>query len=155
VVNGRERSLAACTVVEADPASKKLPLLPANVAAVLAACGKAKKTLQAPLAGEGLTGPAPGVRLPNGWMVTSANPEAARAVHEIVVCYRGRMSEIVERAALPHQLPVRGAERIAVPGSMSCQDPRSRRWSEYSSRRAIAASANPARSIYDGARLET
>ena len=109
-VNGRERSLAACTIVEADPASKKLLLLPANVAAVLAACGKAKKTLQAPLPGEASIGPAPGVRLPNGWMVPSADPEAARAVHEIVIGYRARMSEIVERAALPHQLPAPVAE---------------------------------------------
>ena len=48
-VNGRNRSLSACTLVEADPASKKLPSPPAAVAAVLAALGKAKRTVQAPL----------------------------------------------------------------------------------------------------------
>ena len=109
-VNGRERSLTACTVVEADPASKKLPPPPASVAAVLAACGKAKKTVQAPLSGAGPAGPARGVRLPGGHMVASADPEAARAVHEIVVSYRARMSEIVERAALPHELPAPGPD---------------------------------------------
>jgi hypothetical protein len=109
-VNGRDRSLSACTVVEADPASKKLPPPPAKVTAVLAACGRAKKTLQAPLPGKEPTGPAPGVRLPGGWMVASADPEAARAVHEIVLGYRARMSEIVERAALPHELPAPGTE---------------------------------------------
>lgn len=109
-VNGRNRSLAACTLVAADPATKKLPPSPDSVAAVLAACGKAKKTVQAPLPEEAPTGPVPGVRLPSGQMVASADPEAARAVHEIALRYRARMGEIVERAALPHELPAPGAE---------------------------------------------
>src|SRR5947207_2489125 len=41
-VNGRTRSLSACTLVEADPASKKLPSPPGSVAAVLAALGKVR-----------------------------------------------------------------------------------------------------------------
>ena len=48
-VNGRNRSLSACTLVEADPASKKLPSPPPAVATVLAALGKARRTVKAPL----------------------------------------------------------------------------------------------------------
>jgi hypothetical protein len=51
-------------------------------------------------------------------MIASANPEAARAVQAISADYRARLQEIVERAALPHLLPVPGAEayRAAGPG---------------------------------------
>jgi len=76
-VNGRVRSVTACAVVDADPASKKLPQPP----------------------------PAVAVRLPGGAVIASANPEAVRAVQGIVADYRGRLKEIVERAALPHDLP--------------------------------------------------
>ena len=48
-VNGRNRSLSACALVEADPASKKLPSPSAAVMAVLTQCGKARRTAQAPL----------------------------------------------------------------------------------------------------------
>lgn len=48
-VNGRTRNMAALRIVEADPAAKKLPPPPAPVAAVLAACGKVRKTIQVPL----------------------------------------------------------------------------------------------------------
>jgi hypothetical protein len=48
-VNGRQRSLAAPRLVEADPAAKKLPALPADVEAVFADCGKARKTMQVPI----------------------------------------------------------------------------------------------------------
>ena len=43
-VNGRNRSLSACMLVDADPASKKLPSPPAVMAAVLAQCGPANGT---------------------------------------------------------------------------------------------------------------
>jgi hypothetical protein len=112
-VNGRNRSLSACTLVEADPASKKLPSPPAAVAAVLTQCGKARRTVQAPLTSatsEAAVGPVPGVRTPMGGMIASANPEAARAVQAITVDYRARLQEIVVRAALPHVLPAPGAE---------------------------------------------
>jgi hypothetical protein len=46
-VSERQRSLSACTLVDADPSAKKLPPLPPQVAAVHAACGKVKKTVQA------------------------------------------------------------------------------------------------------------
>jgi hypothetical protein len=109
-VNGRQRSLAACTLVEADPANKKLPPPPDSVARILAACGKVKKTIQAPIPGHLPAGPVPGVRLPTGRMVPSVVPESALAVHEIVLAYRARFREIVERAALPHILPEPGDE---------------------------------------------
>ncbi len=120
-VNGRDRSLSACALVEADPASKKLPSPPAAVTAVLTQCGKARRTVQAPLlsaTSEAAVGPVPGVRMPMGGMIASANPEAARAVQAITADYRVRLQEIVERAALPHLLPAPGAEahRDAGPG---------------------------------------
>jgi hypothetical protein len=112
-VNGRNRSLSACALVKADPASKKLPAPPAAVATVLSALGKARRTVQAPLlsaTSDAATGPVPGVRTPMGAMIASANPEAARAVQAITADYRARLPEIVERAALPHLLPAPGEE---------------------------------------------
>ncbi len=46
----------------------------------------------------------PGVRLPGGTMIASADPEKAKAVHEVVLRYRQQMPEIVSRAGLPHDL---------------------------------------------------
>jgi hypothetical protein len=118
-VNGRNRSLTACTVVEADPSGKKMPPPTAAVAAVLASCGKIRRTVQAPLADKNATEPT-AVRLPTGMAIPSANPEALRAVHGIVVEYRARMKEVVERAALPHQLlPVLEALRTTSLGAAS------------------------------------
>jgi len=110
-VNGRNRSLSACTVVEAETGSKKLPPHRPAVATVLAACGKARKTIQAPLA-ENVTGPVPAVRLPSGTAIASADPAVALAVHEVVLDYRKRLPEIVSLAAMPHDLPAPG-EAIA------------------------------------------
>jgi len=112
-VNGRIRSLSACTVVEGDPHSKKLPPVPAEIAKVFAACGKVKRTIQAPLATQLGTGPVPGVRLPTGMPVASANPEAAQAIRPVVLEYRARMQEIVERAGLPHDLLEPGESLLA------------------------------------------
>jgi len=112
-VNGRNRSLSACVLVEADPASKKLASPPVAVATLLSTLGKVQRTVQAPLLStmsEAMTGPVPGVPTPMGAMVASANPEAARAVQAISVAYHARLPEIVERAALPHLLPAPGAE---------------------------------------------
>ncbi len=118
-VNGRNRSLTACTVVEADPASKKMPPPAAAVAAVLASCGKIRRTVQAPLADKNAT-QLSAVRLPTGMAIPSANPEALRAVQGIVVDYRARMKEVVERAALPHELvPTIEALRATPPGAIS------------------------------------
>jgi len=96
-VNGRNRSLTALTFVDADPASKKLPPPPESVAMILAACGKAKSTMQVPLGEAASEQPAP--------ERTAPDPEAARAVAAVVRDYRTRLAEVVQRAALPHQLP--------------------------------------------------
>jgi hypothetical protein len=103
-VSGRKRSLSACTVIEAEPDNKKLPPPAGAVATVLAACGKARKTVQAPMAGKLPTGLVPGVRLPSGTVVPSVDPEKAGAVHELLLHYREQLPEIVSRARLPHDL---------------------------------------------------
>ena len=103
-VNGRNRSLSACTIVEADVGGKKLPPQPPAVAGVLAACGKARRTVQVPLAAE-ISGPVPMVRTPTGMAMPSADPAKTQAVHAIVLDYRTRMSEVVDRAGMPHELP--------------------------------------------------
>src|SRR5215472_11399020 len=88
-VNGRNRSLTACTVVEAGPDDKKLPPPAAPIASVFAACGKVRRIVQAPLA-DNFTAPVPAVRLPTGTAIASANPEVAIAVKAIAVKYRDR-----------------------------------------------------------------
>ena len=108
-VNGRQRSLTALTIVDADAAAKKLPQLPATVAAVLAACGKVKKTVQVPL----VAGPAP--QRPS---LDTAAPDTAQAIRAVVHEYRTKMSEVVGRASLPHDLPPnREAMASAPPGT--------------------------------------
>ena len=95
-INGRNRSLSAMTVVDADPRSKKLPIVTESVASVLASFGKAKRVWQVPLT--------PAEAQPQA-STASASLEAAAAVQAIAVDYRSRLKEIVERAALPHDLP--------------------------------------------------
>jgi len=104
-VNGRNRSLSACRVAEVETGAKKLPEPAGPIATVLAACGKAKKTIQAPLPENLGTEPVPAVRLASGMLAPSANPELAVAVKAIGVKYRDRMPEIVQEAGLPHDLP--------------------------------------------------
>jgi hypothetical protein len=114
-VTGRMRSMAACVLVEADLGSKKLPALPETVAALLAACGKIKRTVQLPLPGELPSSPAP---------PASANPEAAAAVKSIVLDYRARMKEIAAQAKLPHELPPPGVEALRGAGPGVSSGPR-------------------------------
>jgi hypothetical protein len=123
-VNGRIRSLSACAVVEADPGSKELPSLAGSVAAVLAGCGKTKRTVQAPLSGKPEAASVPRVRMPTGVAIASAKPEAARAVRAIVLDYRARLKEIVDRAALPHDLPPPGSEALRDAGLDVTSGPR-------------------------------
>jgi hypothetical protein len=104
-VNGRNRSLSACMTVEAEPGAKKLPSATGSLATVLAACGKAKKTIQAPLAHDLGPGPVPAVRLPTGRAVPSTNPQLAITVKAIAVKYRDRLPAIVKQVGLPHDLP--------------------------------------------------
>jgi len=117
-INGRMRNLSALTLVEADPASKKLPPLPEPVVAILVACGKMKKTVQAPFPSVASAAPAapqpvapqttapqtdtPDPVAPNP---VAPNPDAARAVRAVLEDYRARFDEILDRAALPHDLP--------------------------------------------------
>jgi hypothetical protein len=110
--------------VEANSGSKKLPSPAGAVAAVLAACGKAKRTVHAPLAGEDEAASAPRVRMPGGATIASANPEAARAIRAIVLDYRARLKEVVGRAALPHDLPPPGAEALREAGLGLTSGPR-------------------------------
>jgi hypothetical protein len=98
-VNGRNRSLSACVVVEASPDDRKLPPPAGPVAAVLAACGKAGRTAQVPLAD------APAAGTPARVGLAGADAEIARAVGEVVASYRTRLGEVVARAGLPHDLP--------------------------------------------------
>jgi hypothetical protein len=96
-VNGRDRGVRALTSVDADPAGTQLPPLPERVAAVLAACGKIKSTVQVPLtAGDAPTAPPQFAR---------PSPEVAQAVSEVITDYRVRLAEVVDRAAPPHDLP--------------------------------------------------
>jgi hypothetical protein len=92
-VSGRQRSLSAYTVVEADQSARKLPPTPPAIDAVIKACGKPKKTVQVPI-----LAPGGGLSL----SVPQANLEAVKAVN---ADYRARMTEIVTAAAMPHNLP--------------------------------------------------
>jgi hypothetical protein len=106
-VNGRVRSMSACTVMDAEPSANALPPLPPAVAAVVAACGKVKKTVQAPVPVGAGAGPAVPAQL------------AAQAVQQVVADYRARMAEIVARAVLPHDLPPQQEALRANPGVTS------------------------------------
>jgi hypothetical protein len=104
-VNARQRSLSACRFTDVEPGAKKLPEPTGPLATVLAACGKAKKTIQAPLPETLGPGPLPGVRLPTGAAIPSARPEVLPAVKAISVKYRDSIAEVVARAGMPHDLP--------------------------------------------------
>jgi hypothetical protein len=97
-VNGRQRSLAALRVVEADPSAKKLPPPPPAVASLFAAVGKVRKTIQLPLV-IAPAGAEPASVAPGG-VVGSETGEAIRAV---VRAHRAKLPELLER--LPHDLP--------------------------------------------------
>jgi hypothetical protein len=97
-VNGRQRSLSALRVVDADQAAKKLPAPPANVASVLAACGKARKTIQLPL----VIGP-PGAQPERVDHLGVGASETGEAMRAVVHAYRAKMTELLE--TLPHDLP--------------------------------------------------
>ena len=104
-VNARQRSLTACRMADVELGAKKIPEPSGALATVFAACGKAKKTVQAPLPGTVGSGPMPGVRLPTGALIPSDNPELVAKVKAISVKYREAMPEIITRAGLPHDLP--------------------------------------------------
>ncbi len=112
-VNGRNRSILAVTMVETDPAARKLPALPEPIAAVLAACGKVKKTIQAPLI------PVPAAQRPS---IDTASPEKAAAIRAVVRDYRARTDEIVDRANLPNDLPP-NSEAVALEATSGPKKP--------------------------------
>jgi hypothetical protein len=118
-VNHRQRQLSALTIVEADPASKKLPALPEPVSAMLAACGKAKKTMQVPLPEAAPAAPMPKTSAPAP-DTGHPSPERLAAVRQIVLDYRQHLDETLERAGLPHDLPDnREATEATPPGRIS------------------------------------
>ena len=98
-INGRNRAVAAMTIVEGEATHKKLPPYPPAVASVLAACGKVKKTTQVPYLIDS-TGVSAESRA-----TATVSPETASAARGLVNRYRASMSEIIARAALPHDLP--------------------------------------------------
>lgn len=106
-VNRRQRALSVYTVVEADEGVKRLPPNPEPVAAVLNAFGRARRTERVALLG------------PGGKVVPPAPAANAPAVNAIVADYRARIKEVVERAALPHQLPPPAESRAQNPGVRS------------------------------------
>jgi hypothetical protein len=113
-VNGRQRSVAAMRIVEADPGAKKLPVPPPDVAAVLAACGKARKTVQVPMA----IAPAPAQ--PGGaepHAAASAAAEKGEAIRSVVSAYRARMAEFLE--TLPHDLSEQDPSATLPPAAVS------------------------------------
>jgi hypothetical protein len=105
--NGRQRYVAAMRVVEADPAARKLPPPPAPVAAVFAACGKARKTVQVPMA-IATTTPQPG---DSAGLDASETGEAIRSV---VRAYRARLPDLLEK--LPHDLADRVEDAMQTSG---------------------------------------
>ena len=102
-VNGRQRDMSALRIIEADPSAKKLPAPPENVATLLAACGKVRRTVQVPLAIP--AAPSQSQTGPRDNAATSASREAIRSV---VRAYRGRIPDLLER--LPHDIPHREPE---------------------------------------------
>jgi hypothetical protein len=92
-VSGRQRALSVYTVVEAEHGDKQLPPNPKPVGAVIEALGKIKQTEQVP------------IRTSEGALVGSIPPANVEAVKAIIAGYRTRISEVIERAALPHDLP--------------------------------------------------
>jgi hypothetical protein len=108
-INGRSRSLTAIRIVEVESAAAKLPAPTEAVAAVFEACGKIASTAQVPLAAGAQPSPAAAMQ------PAAANPDAARAVGEIVRDYKARLAEIVDRAAPPHDLPP-AVEAVKVTG---------------------------------------
>jgi hypothetical protein len=99
-VNGRNRSLMALTIVDADPNAKKLPSTREPLASVLAACGKVSSVNQ--------------LQLPTMGAPPSVDPEIVRRVSTIVMDYRSRLPMIVEQAPIPHRLPSAAEARLSI-----------------------------------------
>jgi hypothetical protein len=96
-VSGRSRSVSAVVTVEVADDSATRPSAPAEVAAVLEACGKIDSTAQVPLAG--------GSDPSHVAQPLAPPPGTAQAVSDIIRDYRARLAEVIDRASLPHDLP--------------------------------------------------
>jgi len=104
-VNGRTRNLSAAYSVDVYGAAKKLPDPPASVRPILDAFGKPRNrrqlVVQPPDADEG-----------------SRDPGNAAKLAPIVAAYRSAMQSLLQRIALPHDLPpardVRRANALAA-----------------------------------------
>jgi hypothetical protein len=119
-VNGRQRSLSAMRVIEADPGAKKLPPPPPNVAAVLAACGKPRRTIQLPLVLPAADAP-PERTVP----LDAAASETGEAIRTVVQAYRAKMTELLETLPydLPHQVEA-GTESVSVASGLPSTGPK-------------------------------
>ncbi|UGA47249.1 hypothetical protein HU230_0014865 [Bradyrhizobium quebecense] len=105
-VNGRQRSLAALRIVEADPQAKKLPAPPADLATLLSACGKVRKTIQVPMVA---TPAATAAAVSPGGLT----PDMDDAIRTVVRGYRAKMTELLD--TLPHDLPHQVENVAATP----------------------------------------
>jgi hypothetical protein len=99
-VNGRNRSLSAFYVVEADATSKKLPDPPTAIGAILAGLGKPKRTAQLVAPGEPAIAPAT-----TAGSAPPSVPQEIALISPIVSKYRSGMKALIERIGLPHDLP--------------------------------------------------
>ena len=98
-VNGRNRALSAFYSVEAEATSKKLPDPPTTIGAVLAGLGKPKRSAQFVEPNVAPYGPS---RIA---AASGAAPPDIAAVSPIVAKYRAGMAQLIERLALPNDLP--------------------------------------------------
>ncbi len=92
-ITGRQRALAAYTVVDAQETDKKLPPNPPSIDALIKACGKVRRTEMVP------------IRASGGDVLPSIPPEKAEAVKAVVADFRARIQQIIAAAELPHNLP--------------------------------------------------
>ena len=137
-VNGRQRTLVALTGVEADPARPKLPSPSGPVAAVLAACGKAKSTVQLPLV-ETPTASTP--------QVPELDPKAPSRVRAVVQDYRATLGKRWTGRRFP--MICRRPPRLWPPQALDRRPgQRSRCWSVRSTKWDTTVAADQERSRF-------
>jgi hypothetical protein len=103
-ITGRQRAHSVYTAVDVEQDDKKLPSNPEPVDKLIKAFGKIKRTDQVP------------IRAPGGGIVGCIPPENIEAANAIVVDYRARLTELVERAGMPHDLPPAADIRLQSAG---------------------------------------
>jgi len=90
-VNGRNRSLIGFYVVEGEATAKKLPAPPPAVATILEGLGKPKSRGQ--------------FVAPGAAVSPTSVPREIAAINPILITYHKGLKALVERIALPHDLP--------------------------------------------------